>query len=307
MRFTYVLFAIAIGGASSAQTVNTSLPSLAGIVGDLARGVAEAESLLPANSDPHHFNMAPSQIKTINSAVRIYAIGQGMEPWLEKLEPSLAEGTIVHLGEIEPVHPFLLEARHFGAEMESELEDEEHEDEDGHDDHAHGDIDPHMWLSPDILGVWAEVISNRLLADMPEHAEMLADNLEVFKGDLAKIDSDLAEISASFATRDIRVVATHDAFQYLEAHLGLDSGGMLSDVHDNPAGARTLSSVSRLTGEICLIVDPNERLPEGLLPQAKYAIIDPLGTAFIGQQHYTLSFFNAITQALSSCLEPKLP
>jgi len=271
--------------------------------------VATAESLLPANTDAHHFTMAPSQIKTINSATRIFAIGQDMEPWLERLEPNLAEGTVIHLGEIEPVHPYLLDARHFGEDPEDEHEGEEgHEDEHGEehdeheDEHAHGVIDPHMWLSPSILGVWAEEITHRLSADMPEHAEALSANLDVFKADLAEINADLAAVSASFATRDIRIVVTHDAFQYLEAHLGLSQAGMLSDIQDNPAGARSLSAVTRLTGDICLIVDPNEPLPESILPQAKHAVIDPLGTAFIGQVHYTLSFFRAITQALSSCL-----
>ncbi len=301
MRLSYIAFFLALGTASAAQTVTTSIPPLAGMINDLTRGVTTAQSLLPPNTDPHHFNMAPSQIKTIHSAARIYAIGQEMEPWLERLEPQLAEGSIVYLGEIEAVHPYILEARQFGGAPESEHEEDAHADEHG-DEHAHGVNDPHMWLSPAILGVWAEQVVNDLAADTPEHADMLNANLAAYKADLAQIDSEMTTLSAAFAAQDIQIVVTHDAFQYLETYLGLTHVGMFSDIQDNAAGARSISSISRLTGDICLIVDPNEQTPEGVLSEAKQAQIDPLGTAFIGQERFTLGFFKAITQALSSCL-----
>lgn len=297
MRLSYILLALTIGTASAAQTVTTSIPPLAGIIGDLTRGVATAESLLPPNTDPHHFNMAPSQIRAIHSATRIYAIGQEMEPWLERLEPQLSEGTILHLGEIEAVHPYILEARNFGDKDEGE-----HEEEADEHDHGHSVNDPHMWLSPTILGVWAEEITRDLAAGMPEHAGALNANLVAYQADLAQIDTEMARLSAAFAAQDIRIVVTHDAFQYLETYLGLNHAGMFSDIQDNTAGARSISSISRLTGDICLIVDPNEPLPEGILSEAKHAKIDPLGTAFIGEERFTLSFFSSITQALSSCL-----
>jgi len=309
MRLASILLTFAFGTASTAQTVTATIPPLAGIIGDLTRGVTAADSLLPAQADPHHFTVAPSQIRTINSATRIFAVGQDMEPWLERFEPHLAEGVVLKLGEIEPVHPFLLDARQIGTEAENEHEDEhedehndEHDDEGHEDEHAHGVIDPHMWLSPEVLAVWAEEITTGLSADMPEHGERLSVNLEAFKGDLAQISTDLAAVSASFAEQEIKVVVTHDAFQYLEVHLGLVHAGMLSDIQDNAVGARSLSAISQLDGNICLIIDPNERLPEGILPDAARATIDPLGAEFIGNDRFTLSFFGAITQALSSCL-----
>lgn len=294
MRPIFATLALLISAPLHAQTITATIPPLAGFIGDLTRGATTAESLLPANSDAHHFSLSPSQIKTVSEASVIFAVGNDMEPWLARMEPHLAPGTVIKLGELEAVASLALEAR-------ESSDDHGHEEIDEHDEHH--EIDPHQWLDNAILDLWAQEVAARLTETSPENANLFAENLADMRAELAEIDTGLQSLAARFASADIKIVVSHDAFQYLERRLGVEQAGMLSDMHDNAAGARSLSAISRLEGNTCLIIDPNEPLAEGILPLATRIEIDPLGAAYLGQENFTRAYFDGIIDALTPCLQ----
>jgi len=284
MRALIFTLALLAATPAPAQTVTATIPLLAGIIGDITRGVSATESLLPANSEAHQFSLNPSQIKSISEAPVIFAVGNNMEPWLLRVEPHLAPGAVVKLGELDSVAALTLKARSFSGA-------------------ASGDFDPHQWMDPDIIDIWAQEIAARLLAVSPESAADIEANLASLRADITGINTQLQTLAAQFENREISIVVSHDAYQYLERNLGLDQAGMLSDINDNAAGARSLSELSRLEGNICFVIDPNETLPKGILSQATRASIDPLGIAYLGQENYTRSFFGGVIAALETCLQ----
>jgi len=283
MRSLAFTLALLAATPISAQTVTATIPLLAGLVSDITGGVSAAESLLPANSEAHQFSLTPSQIKTVSEAPVVFAVGNNMEPWLLRVEPLLAPDVLVKLGELDSVAALTLKARSFSGTTSPFF-------------------DPHQWMDPDIMAVWAQVIAARLQAISPESAAQIDENLAALRADIITIKAQLQALAQQFVSRDISIVVSHDAYQYLERSLGLVQAGMLTDINDNAAGARSLSELSRLQGDICFIVDPNETPPKGILPQATRASIDPLGIAYLGQENYTLSFFGGIITALETCL-----
>lgn len=75
---------------------------------------------------------------------------------------------------------------HEHEEHDHEAEAHEHE---GH-DHDHGDIDPHVWLSPTISQDLALAIKNTLVEKMPEQEATFNSNYEALVKELQDLDSD---------------------------------------------------------------------------------------------------------------------
>ncbi len=248
-------------------------------------GVGKPAVLVPPNTEPHSFQLRPSQMAALARADLVFAVGVDMEPWLARVVRGLPDGRVIRLGELPSVAPLALNAR-------------------GFDGSARPEGDPHLWLDPEITALWARRITAELVRVAPENTALFQANLAGVLGRLQAISADFAAFGAQLRAANIRLVTSHDAYQYLERRLGLPYSGSLSDITGNRAGARSLSRISRLTGAVCLIIDPNEPRPATLLPDAARVEIDPLGAKYSGQPEFTFRFYRGIMAALETCLSP---
>lgn len=281
MRFL-TLFLLGIlaatrAGAEPPKTVATISP-VYGIVSDVMRGAGTADLILPASEDPHHFSLRPSQLRQIGGAQILFAVGNGMEPWLERVASVVpADALVVLLSEIPEVSPLALPLRNGTG------------------------IDPHMWLNPEIVGIWAQDIAENLAEIDPDNAAIYWQNAEIIGQQAREAQEMLATNAMRLA--NVNLITTHDAFQYLEHALGLETAGALSDIDGVKAGARSLSGLAGIIGPVCLIDDvahPNENA-QTLFPDATLIRIDTLGTAFAGQPGFVEQYFTHLNQALAGC------
>ncbi len=277
MRFLLLFFLLFAQPLFAAPKVVASIPPLAGIVAKLMQGVGTPVTLLPANAPPHGFALRPSQLAALNEADIVFAIGLDMEPWLARVADGPAP---IWLGETlsEP-----LPARNFDLS-------------------ARTASDPHIWLDPGETIAWVLEITQALIRlDRGNMATYRSNELALLR-EIVIAKERLQEIGARLAQDDIRLVAAHDAYQYLEQRLGVPISGMLNDIGGIKAGARSLARLSRLEGEICLIIDPNEPTPAGILPGATRIEIDPIGAALGEGVDFTRRFYGGIITALETCL-----
>jgi zinc transport system substrate-binding protein len=99
-----------------------------------------------------------------------------------------------------------------------------------------GTVDPHLWLDPDNAVVVARDLARVLGRREPAAAARYRRNAEAFAARVAAVEAGNA---ARFgALRSRRYIAYHDAWQYLEAGLGLDYRGSLTLEAETRPGAR---------------------------------------------------------------------
>ena len=119
------------------------------------------------------------------------------------------------------------EDEHDEDEDEHGHEEDEHdedEDEHGHEEdehgHAHGEFDPHVWMDPTLVAVWAEEIAEALAGVDPEHGADYAERAKALAGELHALDAWVQERVAA-VPRDRRILVTdHDVFGYFADRYG---------------------------------------------------------------------------------------
>ncbi|MHA7874545.1 zinc ABC transporter substrate-binding protein [Roseivivax sp.] len=164
-----------------------------------------------------------------------------------------------------------------GHDHDAHAEAEDH----GH-DHAPGSLDPHGWLAPENAALWLGAIAEALSEVDPENAETYRANAEAGQGELATLETEIAQI---LAPRDgAPVIVFHDAYQYFEESFGLNVVGAIS-ISDAtpPSPARIAEIQARITEAdvTCVLSEPqfNPGIVSTVLEgtEAGTAVLDPLG------------------------------
>ena len=123
--------------------------------------------------------------------------------------------------------------------------------------HSHDGIDPHAWLDPENGKAWTRAIAATLAELDPDHAAAYAANAEAA---VAEIDAAEADTRAALAPLgDLRFVAFHDAYQYLETRFGVSAAGSvsLSDASaPSPARIAELRQAVAAMGVSCALSEP---------------------------------------------------
>ncbi len=276
MRLLFALLLLA-QPALAAPKVAATIPPLAGLVAGILQGIGTPTALMPANAEPHSFSLRPSQISALREADIVFAVGLELEPWLDRVD---GDFTIVKLAESasEP-----LKARNFDLSARTEP-------------------DPHLWLDPGEMILWELAITQTLIQQDPANTAAYRANEFALLKTLVAAKERLAEIGAEMNAAGIRLVVSHDAFQYLGRRLGVPQAGMLSDYSEVRAGARSLSKISRLEGPICILESLSFSAPADLLPAAPRATVDLMGATFITAPDFPARYYQGVADALEGCL-----
>lgn len=193
------------------------------VLGDLGT----VRVLLPKGASAHHYQMRPSDARSLQDAGMLIWTGPELTPWLGRAADSLGEGrTQLRLLQVPGTA-----LRNYGGGHDDHGDDgHEHEDHDhSHDhdhDHDHSGTDPHAWLNPDNAALWLSAIADRLATADPDNAAAYRDNASAAGQALTAID---AQISADLAPhRDKGIVVFHDAYGYFTDHYGMQPAAPLS-------------------------------------------------------------------------------
>ena len=135
-----------------------------------------------------------------------------------------------HHDEDEDDHDHDEEGHHDEDEDDHDHDEEGHhdEDEDHHDDdhgegeggHDHGEFDPHVWMDPTLVAVWATEIAEVLAEVDPSHGAEYARRADTLVGELDELDAWIRDRVAA-VPRDRRILVTdHDVFGYFADRYG---------------------------------------------------------------------------------------
>lgn len=260
-------------------------------------GVAEPTLLLPAGSSPHDFALLPSDARALSEAELVVWIGEPLERFLAKpLARLAADARQLRVFDLPGLE--LLELRESGTWGGH-----------AHETHAHGSIDPHLWLDPRNAAVIVAALAERLSALDPEHAQRYRANAETLRQRLAALDTDTRTRLAP--VREVPYVVFHDAYHYFEHRYDLNAVGAVSLTPELKPGARhvaeTRARIERL-GARCVFSEPQftPSLAQAVVrgTGAKLAVLDPVGAQLDpGPQAY-FALLEGLRENLLACLSP---
>lgn len=230
MRLTAILLLV-MTSPSQAEVprVVTDFGPVQSLVSDVMGELGSPVALLPAGSDPHDFQLRPSQAASLAGADLVFWVGPELVPTLGDALNALAPQAKIVTLLSEGGSP----QRHF----------------------SDGAVDPHAWLDPTIAISWLKAIERDLSAKDPEHAATYAANAARATLGLQALDHDLAAMLAPVRTRPF--VTYHDAFGYFADHYGLAQAGaiQLSDA-SSPSAAQLAKVRDILAASSAICVFP---------------------------------------------------
>ncbi|MGB1228548.1 MAG: metal ABC transporter solute-binding protein, Zn/Mn family, partial [Candidatus Puniceispirillaceae bacterium] len=157
--------------------VVTDITPIYGLVAQVMAGTGTPSVILRPGSDPHHYQLRPSEAATIEQADIIFWIGPELTPWLQPAFDTLAaDAKIISLIKIEGLTRLAAgkdshahQHKHDNHKDEDEDKHDSHENEVGHDNSG---TDPHLWLDPENARIWLQTIAQTLSLHDPENADI---------------------------------------------------------------------------------------------------------------------------------------
>ena len=229
------------GGESEDRSESLQVVATTQIVGDVVRNVSgdrvKLIVLMDQGENPHSYQVTVNELRAIEDADLVFINGFGLEEDLiGDLEPAAGDRLVVVSQGIVPIAG----GRHdhddddhvdddeHGDDDHDDEHDEDHGDEhdDHDDDHAdehddeHGDdhddeslaYDPHVWIDPNNVMIWADNIAAALSSVDRSGSEFYTQNAAAYRSQLQAVDVELRAAFVDLPSREL--VIDHDAFAY---------------------------------------------------------------------------------------------
>ncbi len=150
--------------------------------------------------------------------------------------------------------------------------------------------DPHFWLDPTLLAMYADAVGRRLAELDPANADGYTSRAAAVVADLTTLDSDF---TAGLASCDRHtIVVSHEAFGYLAARYGLAQIGLAGidpESAPSPARLREISALVRAQGVTTIFTESlvTARVAEALAADAGVttAVLDPVESVIVGDDY----------------------
>ena len=272
---------LVISNAASAQIVTTIKP-LTLIAQEVTQGIEQPIQLLPVGASAHHYALKPSQRVLLQKASLIVWVGNSHETFLQTtLKPLSNVLTFEQLPNLKKLAWRDLNTHQAQANT----------------------VDGHLWLNPDNAILLAYAIAQKRGQQNPKYAQQYQQNADKFA---QKTRQQVQQLQQKFKLLNKRdYVAYHDAYQYLEAPLGLHYRGSISISPEQKPSAKHLLKLKQQVaqqGLQCLLTEP--QFDKGLADKVfghhgRYIMIDE---TFQVAASYEQGF-GQMAQAIYDCIK----
>jgi zinc transport system substrate-binding protein len=188
-------------------TIYTTVYPLQYFAEAIGGNAVHVETIYPPGSDEHTFEPTQKDMMMLADADLFFYIGFGLEGFVEKAKKSLANENVIMVATGENIH----------FEDDATTHEEEEASADGH---AHGDVDPHVWLDPIYAKELAETIKDTLVEHTPENEEMYEKNYQAVVNKLDELNNKFIEIADN--AKNKKMIVSHGAYGYWEERYGME-------------------------------------------------------------------------------------
>jgi len=235
----------------------------------------DVQIMVQPGASPATYEPRPRQMAALAEARLYFAVGVPFENvWLKKIAAANPEMKVVHTD-----HG--IEKRAMATHHHHDMEGDDHHDEgeahegdhhaeghhdhdkgrhhedDGHDNahHGHAGLDPHIWLSPQLVKIQARSISDALKAIDPGHGNVYERNFRDFAARIDQLDADLKKAFAG--KKGLQFMVFHPAWGYFAQSYGLVQVPIEIEGKDpKPAQLQALIAEARSEGIKVIFVQP---------------------------------------------------
>jgi ABC-type Zn uptake system ZnuABC Zn-binding protein ZnuA len=173
-------------------------------------------SLVPAGADAHTYEPRPQDVVSLSEADAYIGVGLELNEGALRLarENLPGDAPLVRLGEqmLEDQDLVFDHSHEEGGDH-----GHSHEEDDGH-GHSHDDGElgpnPHVWTSVRNAATMVDGVAETLTELDPDGAQHYAANAAAYRGELAELDEQIAEATATIPSDDRVLVTYHDAWTY---------------------------------------------------------------------------------------------
>jgi zinc transport system substrate-binding protein len=293
----FMLFIAPMATAMEKLPVFVSIAPQKYFVQQMGKDLVDVQVMVEPGASPHTYEPKPRQMADLSKAKVFFAIGVEFENiWLKKITAGNPNLKVVHTDHgIEKIS--MADHHHHEAE-DHHAEGEHHEEgEHGQGDHAHGSLDPHIWLSPPLVKMQAA----RILAALQEldavHADVYETNYRLF---VAAIDGLDAELKTLFAgKKGLHFMVFHPSWGYFAHAYGLHQVPIeIEGKSPKPAQLKELIGRARETGIKVVFVQPQfsiksaELIAREIGGQVSFA--DPLAEDWMANLRDVAAKFTAV-------------
>lgn len=176
----------------------------------------------------HDYKLLASDARLLADSAALVINGAGMESFIEDAYKNNDELLIIDSSK--------------GIELICESE-EEHEKHEGHSHEGHShEINSHIWMSVDNALLQVENIAEALCELLPESAEKITLNRDLYSARLKILKAEL--IKDSFSLRNTPIISFHEAYAYMANELSLD---IVEAIESDEGGEPTAGELAKLT------------------------------------------------------------
>jgi ABC-type Zn uptake system ZnuABC Zn-binding protein ZnuA len=179
------------------------------VVGNIGGELIELTVLVPPGGDPHTFEPRPQDIAAVSDAQVVFASGLGLEEALKGVLEANVKGTLVEVSDGLAVIPLQDKDEHEGAQPE------------------HGTGDPHTWMDPNNVIIWAGNIATALAEADPTNRATYQTNAESYIAELRELDAWIRQQVEQVPPKQRKLVSDHAVLGYFAAEYGFEQVGLV--------------------------------------------------------------------------------
>lgn len=271
--FIFLFFLISMSFAhivlAEPVKVVVSIHPLYDITKQIGKDKVIIKTLLPPAASPHTFEPTPKQMMELHDAKIFIKIGAGLEFWADRIVKAASNKNliVVNLSKDMP----LIYGMH------------KHEHEHKH-EHAGQVPDPHFWLDPVLTKKIVDKIANTLIKTDAPNKKFYADNAEIYKKQIDKLNEEIIQKVGTFKTKGY--VTFHPAWNYFSKRYGLRVIGVIEEA---PGREPAPGDVARIIKDLkksdirVVFAEPqfNPKIVEAIAKEAnaKVLFLDPIGAS----------------------------
>ena len=322
---------ISFSWAKADIDVVTSIKPVHSLVSSVMKGVDSPYLILDGASSPHTYSLKPSGARKLQDAELVFWMGDEIETFLkEPIKNISGSAAIIKLlnahglkriefreggmfddhGQDDHKEHAEKEHDHGHDDHEKHAEkkhDHGHDDHEKYDNHAHGEIDPHVWLDPVNAIALVHEIEEALVKADPAHSSIYRENARKLKSQLDSLVNELRDQLEP--VQDKSFIVFHDAYHYFEQRFDVSAVGSITVSPEVLPGAQRISELREKImslGAACIFSEPQfePKLVKSLVEGsgAKTGVLDPLGASIASGPDMYFQLLRNMASSIKTCL-----